>query len=248
MLDGLRNSGPATGAAPKGRWRRSAEEVHVGVSSRFNGHDEEYLECPVGALLEDDAVRGLVAVAEVDLPAVGQVASGGHGRQRLTVSPSGGDVGQDASGFGGQVRVVLLQALQIGNGGGQVLDLRPARPTIQRLVGLRERRSGAGAASGAQPMVATTSSWEIRSPVSSVSRSCTPTRAPGEGRGAVCVADLSGTDLARPGALGASPQVPQPAPTCGLACGRNRVREPVEVVPVVVEVEVVVRRSRPAGW
>ncbi len=95
-----------------------AEEVHVGVGSRFNGHDEQYLECPVGALLEDDAVRGLVAVAEVDLPAVGQVARGGHGRQRLAVSAAGGDVGQDASGFGGQDRVVLLQALEIGNRSG----------------------------------------------------------------------------------------------------------------------------------
>ncbi len=64
---------------------------------------------------------GLVAVAEVDLPAVGQVARGGHGRQRLTVSAPGGDVSQDASGFGGQDRVVLLQTLEVGDGGGQVL-------------------------------------------------------------------------------------------------------------------------------
>lgn len=47
-----------------------AEQVHVRIGSGLDGYDEDDLDRPVRPQLQDDAVRGLVAVTEVDLAAI----------------------------------------------------------------------------------------------------------------------------------------------------------------------------------
>lgn len=47
-----------------------AEQVHVRIGSGLDSYDENDLDGPVRPQVQDDAVRGLVAVTEVDLAAV----------------------------------------------------------------------------------------------------------------------------------------------------------------------------------
>lgn len=47
-----------------------AEQVHVRIRTGLDGYDEDDFDGSVRPQLQDDAVRGLVAVTEVDLAAI----------------------------------------------------------------------------------------------------------------------------------------------------------------------------------